>query len=169
MNWISVKDSLPSDDNLTCSYNIVLVCAINPTTNMNLKDPIFAFANWDGDKWVIYNDVGVFDCSGEAEIISEEITHWTPLIFPPIKKNLSPICFRCGSISKEFKNYYGDDVPDSTKPCIGCHDRIMYEINLYLDKQLFTPNRWLCSEEKDGITCYDTFKHWYLKNILCLL
>jgi len=74
MNWISVKDKLPKDDDDNCSF--VWVYSKRSTIG---PDNVFGMARWIGGKWDIVDDIGAHNCSEWKALISEDITHWMPL------------------------------------------------------------------------------------------
>lgn len=89
MEWISVKDRLPQDDDHNCSHDFVLVSG--KSSNSHNNDWVISIASWNVDRWhfVANNDIlqskfsmtlgATWDCGPYWEFTSLEITHWMPL------------------------------------------------------------------------------------------
>lgn len=78
MNWISVKDGLPKNENNNGdSFNYVLVGGE--------KDDrwVMCFATHGCNEWTIKSDYGAFSDCGWPPLTPIEVTHWMPLPKPP--------------------------------------------------------------------------------------
>lgn len=84
MEWISVKDKLPENN------NYVLVADFNFTPTEGLEADNYFIGYWDGENWFAdANETFVRVCAGwnggiiSSDVNQQDVTHWMPLPEPP--------------------------------------------------------------------------------------
>jgi|HubBroStandDraft_2_1064218.scaffolds.fasta_scaffold383457_1 hypothetical protein len=72
INWISIKDKVPSffkESQTRCEYDYCFVKGISVNSYT-----IFGIGQWQEEKFNIVSDLGVNGCDIEEEF--QEVTHW---------------------------------------------------------------------------------------------
>jgi len=84
MEWISVKDRLPTDSSFknACKYDY---CLVYGEKQNDYATSLYSIAQYRDGKWDILNDVGASSCEGYYDLSSEEVTHWMFLRSPGYK------------------------------------------------------------------------------------